>query len=487
MAKDALSEFTDAARVASASLFDYLASFNQPTLRLGVTGLSRAGKTVFITSLVHALVSGGRLPVFRALGEGRISRAVIAHQPDDAVPRFAYEDHISTLMAPDRDWPQSTRQIAQIRLELDYERPKGWLTSGKASLAIDIIDYPGEWLLDLPLLEMTYAQWSRSTLVAAQNGARRVPFEPFLARLAGVDPSQIADEKSARELAESFTTALVACRQDGIGLSSLPPGRFLMPGDLAGSPALTFAPLEFDEATDAGTNSLRAMMERRYEAYKAHVVKPFFRDHFSRLDRQIVLVDVLSAINAGREALGDLETALSDVLSAFRVGQNSLLSTMFAPRIDKVLFAATKADHLHHSNHDRLEAALRMLTRRALARVKGAGSAIDVVAMAAVRATREVDIKRGHDVLPCIAGIPIRGETLGEEVFDGERETALFPGELPPNAIDLFDKAKPLEPVKFLRFRPPKPQFAAAEGMSAPLPHIRLDQALEFLLGDKLA
>ena len=31
------------------------------------------------------------------------------------------------------------------------------------------------------------------------------------------------------------------------------------------------------------------MMQRRYEAYKTHVVKPFFRDHFSRLDRQIDL------------------------------------------------------------------------------------------------------------------------------------------------------------------------------------------------------
>ena len=33
------------------------------------------------------------------------------------------------------------------------------------------------------------------------------------------------------------------------------------------------------------------MMERRYDSYVAHVVKPFFHDHFARLDRQIVLVD----------------------------------------------------------------------------------------------------------------------------------------------------------------------------------------------------
>ena len=45
------------------------------------------------------------------------------------------------------------------------------------------------------------------------------------------------------------------------------------------------------------------MMARRYEAYKAHVVRPFFRDHFARLDRQIVLVDALSALNSGPAAV----------------------------------------------------------------------------------------------------------------------------------------------------------------------------------------
>ena len=49
------------------------------------------------------------------------------------------------------------------------------------------------------------------------------------------------------------------------------------------------------------------MMERRYEAYKDVVVRPFFRDHFARLDRQIVLVDALAALNAGPDAVQDLE------------------------------------------------------------------------------------------------------------------------------------------------------------------------------------
>ena len=61
-----------------------------------------------------------------------------------------------------------------------------------------------------------------------------------------------------------------------------------MHGDLEGSPALTFAPLVVPADAEAPPGSLWAMMRRRYEAYKDAVVRPFFRDHFARLDRQIV-------------------------------------------------------------------------------------------------------------------------------------------------------------------------------------------------------
>ena len=149
-------------------------------------------------------------------------------------------------------------------------------------------------------------------------------------------------------------------------MSLLPPGRFLMPGNLAGSPALTFAPLDVPADGTAPEGSLWAMMERRYEAYKDVVVRPFFREHFARLDRQIVLVDALAAFNAGPEALHDLEAALAGILDCFRIGRSTFLSSLFRPRIDRILFAATKADHLHHSSHDRLEAILRraVATRR---------------------------------------------------------------------------------------------------------------------------
>lgn len=477
----------DEARLTAQTLIDRAEDLASPTLRLGITGLSRAGKTVFTTALIHALMRGGRLPVFRAMHEGRIATARLEPQPDDGVPRFDYEGHLATLV-DDRRWPESTRRISELRLAIDYAPARG----GRRTLTLDIVDYPGEWLLDLPLLDQSFADFARQSLALAHAPARRPLADPFLAALAATDPSAPADETEARKLAALFTDYLAACRAETVSMSLLPPGRFLMPGDLEGSPALTFAPLDLAEGTEAPSGSLHAMMERRFEAYKERIVRPFFRDHFARLDRQIVLIDVLSALNAGPAALADLESALDGILAAFRIGRNSWLSALFRHRIGKVLFAATKADHLHHTSHDPLEAILRRLVERALARAESAGADIDVVALAAVRATREAMVKRGRAHLPAIVGVPEAGQH-GADEFDGLAEAAVFPGDLPENPSALFDPAHGFSGLsdaaggdfRFLRFRPPL-VARNAETLALPLPHIRLDRALEFLLGDRL-
>ena len=142
------SEIVEEARLSARALLDYGDNLFNPTVRLGVTGLSRAGKTVFITALVHGLSRGGRFPVFESLATGRIARARLEPQPDDAVPRFAYEDHLRTLIEA-RRWPNSTVDISELRLVIDYQRQNG----ADRTLTLDIVDYPGEWLLDLPLLD----------------------------------------------------------------------------------------------------------------------------------------------------------------------------------------------------------------------------------------------------------------------------------------------------------------------------------------------
>jgi uncharacterized protein len=490
-----LTDLIEQARLAARSLVEYGGGLITPTVRLGITGLSRAGKTVFITALVHGLVRSGRFPVFEALSEERIVRARLAPQPDDAVPRFDYENHVRALVT-DRVWPESTRQISELRLVIEYQSRSGAMRE----LVLDIVDYPGEWLLDLPLLGKTYTAWSTECLALSRTEPRLRLAAPWHTHLGTLDGSGPADESAAITAARLFTEYLIACRNDRYAMSLLPPGRFLMPGDLAGSPALTFAPLEVPAGGEPPHGSLWAMMRRRFEAYKEVAVRPFFREHFARLDRQIVLIDALAAFNAGPEAVRDLEGTFASLLDCFEIGRRTFLSSLLRPRADRILFAATKADHLHHASHDRLEAILRRMVDRTVTRADVAGAAVDVIALAAVRATREAEVRRHGETLHCIVGVPASGEhaggkSFGSKTFDGKTEVAVFPGELPDNPDDLFAPgAKPFRGLtsadareadfRFVRFRPP-PLDMTGDGAPA-LPHIRLDRALQFLIGDRL-
>jgi predicted YcjX-like family ATPase len=487
-----LTTFTDEALIAFDTLADRASGLLSPSIRLGVTGLSRAGKTVFISALVHNLLHGGRLPLFEAQKSGRIARAYLEHQPDDTVPRFQYEDHVASLV-DDRTWPESTRSISELRLTIEYESASAWgRLFSRGRLSVDIVDYPGEWLLDLPLLGKSYDQFSSEAFELAQLPVRRELAGEWLSHASALDGSAPADEITARRLFESFSGYLKACKQDDRALSTLPPGRFLMPGDLEGSPALTFAPLPPSSAR-VRPGSLRAMMERRYEAYKTHVVKPFFREHIARLDRQIVLVDAMQAMNSGPDAMVDLERALTEILGCFRPGRGGLFSDLFSHRIDRILIGATKADQLHHESHDRLQAIVRRIADRAIARADFSGAAVEVLALAAVRATREGTVRQGRENLPVIIGTPLAGETIAAETFDGNTETAIFPGDLPVNATELFRRQEELlkdgarEPlIRFVRFRPPRLERSPS-GATLSLPHIRLDRAIQFLIGDRLA
>ncbi len=481
-----LDELTGLARSAGNLAGDWLS----PSLRLGVTGLARSGKTVFIAALVHNLIAGGRLPFFRPAVQGRIIRAFLEPQPDDNVPRFPYEDHLAKLTGSPPEWPESTRRISQLRLTLEYE-PTTLLRRqfGSSTLHIDIVDYPGEWLLDLPLLKLSYEDWSAEALALSRTSERQAFAQEWHEFLASCDPAADEDEILAMRGAELFAAYLRRCRMEKHLVSTLSPGRMLMPGDLEGSPALTFMPLDLQGRTQGGRGSLHVMMARRFEAYKAHVVKPFFRDHFARLERQIVLVDVLGALNGGQAALADLDRALQAILTCFRPGPNSWLSSILGKKIGRILFAATKADHIHHTSHDRLEAILQRLVQKAIDRALFAGADVQSVAMAAVRATREVEARQPQGgPLACIAGTPLPGEALNGQRFDGREEVALFPGDLPDLSKERGETSLGRlngTDLAFLRFRPPAPQ---AEGFGAPavLPHIRLDRGMQFLFGDKL-
>ena len=481
------SDSNDTSAGALSSAGARLSDLMTPTLRLGVTGLARAGKTVFITALVRNLIVGGRLPLFSPMAQGRVTRVYLEPQPDDRIPRFAYEEHLAELAREPPRWPESTRRISQLRLTVEYESAKTLrraLTSGR--LHIDIVDYPGEWLLDLPLLDLDFREWSNRSLADARQRQTTQAAKTWLNFVSMLNPDSPADEQVALNGSALFTRYLQEARAPDPTLVAPGPGRFLLPGDAEGSPLLTFFPLATSVSQSYAHASLGAMLARRFESYKTHMVKPFFRDHFARLDRQIVLMDALSAINSGPAAVSDLQNTLASVLECFKPSAHTWLSRILTRRIDRLLFAATKADHLHHSSHERLEAILRLLAEKAIARAEFAGAEVKVMALAALRATREAEARSGWQRLPCIVGVPLPGEQVGRQVFDGATETAVFPGDLPEDPAVVMSRALQ-RAVQFPRFQPPRLQLQPQSGETTALPHIRLDRAMEFLLGDWLA
>ncbi len=439
-------------------------------IRLAVTGLSRSGKTAFITALVnqleHAAIDG-RLPLWDAQRQGRILGARRVPQLNAHIPTFAYERGLDSLFGEPPAWPEPTRGVAEVRLEIRYRtrHPLRKHLGEISTLYVDLVDYPGEWLLDLPLLELSYEQWSEQVA----NQLRR----PELQALASswLEPrwqaEQAFEERPACELAARYTAYLHACKRE-LGLHFIQPGRFVLPGEYAGAPLLQFVPWVWDKpASEPADGSLYATFKQRFEQYKQHLVQGFYEQHFAGFDRQIVLVDCLQPLNAGAASFGDMQQAIARIMESFAYGKSNWWRRLFAPRIDKLLFVASKADHVTPEQHAPLVSLLQHLVSSGRGQARFEGIETECLALAAIKATEVGKGLANGREFPAIRGTSLAGEPL-----------LLFPGEVPshiPPAQWWHNQG-----FDFQAFRPlPMSPHQA-------LPHIRLDAALEFLLGDHL-
>ncbi|NUB17153.1 YcjX family protein, partial [Azospirillum brasilense] len=207
----------------------------------------------------------------------------------------------------------------------------------------------------------------------------------------------------------------------------------------------------------------------RSRASKSKVVRPFFAVPFARPDRNIVLTDVPGPLNSGPAGMAVMKRALELSLEPFRHGSSSWLDWLLGRKIDRVLFAATKADHVASHQHNSLRHLLDRLVSDARAGIRFEGAQVETMAIAALKSTETVVTEHEGRQLRCVRGVP-----LGRD-----RPTVLFPGEIPEDAD--FPPGQE-RPYNFMAFQPPADLAREARG----LPHIRLDQAMQFLLGDYL-
>ncbi len=416
------------------------------TVCLAVTGLSRSGKTVFATSLIHNLLScahnPNRMPLLGVVGERRLIAATIAGASAHRLPSFPYRDNIEKMALP--DWPAPTEGMSEIGVEVRFApasalgRLVSEITGSPANLTIRIVDYPGEWLLDLPLMAVSYAEWSRATIRLLRKGVRAEIARDFLALLAQHRPEEVAREDLAKQLHDRYCAYLLAAR-DRHGLSFLQPGRFLCRGTLGDVAFLWFGPLAVGDGIDAfAPGTLGALMAERFDVYKREVVARFYEDHFRNYTRQIVLVDVLRALLAGRDAFDDTRLALED--------------------------------HVPDIQRDHLAALLRNMAAFPALEVRSSSAQLDVTALASVISTAEESQEIDGQRVQVVVGRPV----------GSNKQSKFFVGNVPirPPRADAWGSPFLNVPV----FEPPAIDPAPVDGIA----HINLDLALEFLLGDRL-
>ncbi|WP_386693632.1 YcjX family protein [Lonepinella sp. MS14435] len=449
------------------------------SLRIAVTGLSQSGKTAFITSFINQLlhinrVDNAHLPLFDAARHHRILGVKRIAQQDLSVPRFEYERNLAELMQKPPHFPQSTRGVSETRLAIRYQRQSGLMSYLKetGTLYIDIFDYPGEWLLDLPLLGLNYQQWSLE-LAQLFNQKKQHLAQIWLDKAKKLDLTAVANEDVLAELAQDYTDYLQACKAQG--LHFIQPGRFVLPAELEGAPALQFFPLlqltneQWKQLkNNASSNSYFAVLEKRYEYYRNKIVKKFYQDYFANFDRQVILADCLTPLNHSRQAFDDMQEGLTQLFKNFHYGKRHLLSRLFSPRIDKLMFIATKADHITSDQLPNLMSLMRHLVQKGGSYVEFEGIETEYSAIASIRATKQVSVTQNGQKFKAIQGI--RSSDL--------QQVTVFPGSVPmkvPN--EEFWQTNKFE---FDQFEPQPLE----QGEN--IPHLRMDTVLQFLLGDKL-
>lgn len=446
------------------------------SLRIGVTGLARAGKTAFLTSVAANLLAlGAGLPALPALAlrlAGRSLRVSVRPSGSASLPRFDHAAHLAALSADPPRWPDRTEAVSLLALDLEIGRAGILSALPPRRLGLEFLDYPGEWLLDLALLDQDFSQWSRAVLARLEASPHAAWAAGFLGFAKALPARAAADETVAATGHRLYRATLHALRE--AGLRFLQPGRFLVPAPGPEPPWMGFFPAYVG-------GGLGGLLAARYDAYRDAVRRDLLHPLFARVDRLVVLVDLLSALHEGQAAYADTASALAAAADGLRWQRSWLdglpllrdlplpawLPGWFAGGIRRVAFAATKADHVAERQRGNLTALVRALTG-----LPGAAAAVPIraSAIAAIRCT--------EDFVWTLEGRPVsavRGRVLGEE-----RMTRSYPGEVPDRPPDPGFWAHP-----FLALPTFEPMRLPAGGRAG-IPQLGLDGLLAWLLEDLL-
>ena len=449
----------------SSALSEVSGRLNHESHRIAITGLQRAGKTVFVTSFTHALLHAenapkGEFPFFPWRGE--VQEVAVGDIP--GIPSFPYRERLDDLLGDAPKWPRRTTGLTGLRIRIQHT-PTGTIAkklTSKETLDLDLIDYPGEWLLDLPMLPQSYQEWSAQMEELATAGGRATLSKSWLKEAKSLDPYAKEDAAKLTQIGTLYVDYLKRCRSER-NLYYVQPGQFLANDfDGAGAEPIFF-PLSGIKTIKAGSNA--AALAKRYDAY-LKLVRRFYGEVFGRLRRQVVLIDLLTALQNGHESFADLALAMRTISEAFEDLKNPVLKLLPFGRVDRLALVATKADHVTADQMNNLIGLLRDMIGEPFMQANARQSGL--LAIASVRATTQITRKWAGEALPFLRGVP-----------DGRGGDAIEvrPGVI-PDQIPTAVQWKGLE-FHIRHFAPPG---LGTPYEKRPLPHINLDKVLQFLI-----
>ncbi len=453
---------------------------------VGFLGLTGAGKTVFITSLVNQLKDFDsdnlplkpkkrkcKKPVTVTEVEGGLKPRLCAHMFDYDSYRDAFKRH---------QWPEKTQQLQEYRARyVRDDRPH-------TLYDVSMLDIPGERLGDICMIGAGFEEWSDFML-------KMLRLDPY-SRVSG-EFMQLVSELSERpdtmdtedeaQYIRAYKNLLVRLVTD-LKNTAVSPSAFYIdandryiPEDKLDLPVdelknwlvnnrfsglsaeSEFAPLP------AAIRSKNTELSKKYCACYKNYLKTITLPVYNALhkcDSLVILVDVAALLYYGEGMINAQDKLLEQLTEGLKPGTVTpefMDRLMPGPRIHRMVFVASKADRIHPRDYGRLQSLLQQ-----------------ICGIHAKRRVATTGLKTSYEVCAAVDSTEVESAESGIEdrylqFKDGSGNTVRFeipqlPDEI-PNSIEPghFVYPEPVPVLPGINRKPPK--------------HIGLEKIVDVLLG----
>ena len=340
--------------------------------RIGVVGMYRAGKTVFMTSLINHLIRHD--PMRFPLGKGDVSLGNFKRLPArNGWKEFDYERYRSVLHTR-RTWPD--KSLAGQQYNCSFSR-SDWPNT---TINLSLVDLAGERLADMCMAQNGYDEWSDLVFGLMSNG---LEYQSHVGGYLSLFEESAPAPPGPDDILRQYRLALARCC-----LAYLPvitPSSLLLDaggnyvsqrtaGEIADNRVVgldkerQFAPLPKHFRREHP--DLARQFAQRYGQYRQQVVMPLAR-WLSDCHQLVVLMDLGGLLAGGLGAYHGAQLLIEELLDWVDPGRglwgqmaSLLLKPMSGgrfslPGVTRLAFVAAKADKVHASDRHKLLALLR--------------------------------------------------------------------------------------------------------------------------------